>query len=178
MSDPHMSMVIDAVDGRNEPIGQIHRNEVFAKKANFRTVHILIRSLDRTSLLLQELPPNHPRSPARLGSSVAGYLHAGESYQSAARRKLKEELGINRVFRLWPVDLIEMHDEGVSKFIQIYTFPYDYSGQFDRSRIENVSYYRFATLDRLLIQEPDRFTATFLHVYRRFREIPKWQPAR
>jgi ADP-ribose pyrophosphatase YjhB (NUDIX family) len=170
MSASSSSMVIDAVDAANRPTGQIDRAKVFSQKANFRTVHVLIRSLDRKNILLQELPSNHARSPSKLGSSVAGYIHSGESYQHAARRKLREELRINRVRTLTPIDLIEMHDDGVLKFIQIYGMSYNYSGEFDREHIKDVAYYPFKTIDAMVGSEPERFTETFLNVYHRYRQ--------
>lgn len=171
MSTFSSPMVIDAVDTANRPTGQVERRDVFAKKANFRTVHVLIRSLDRKSILLQELHSNHARSPSKLGSSVAGYIHSGENYQHAARRKLREELNIFRVRQLIPVDLIEMQDEGVIKFVKIYCLSYDYSGNFDREHIKTVSYYSIKTIDAMMGSEPHRFTETFLDVYRRYREF-------
>lgn len=177
MSTSGSPMVIDAVDATNRPTGQVERREVFAKKANFRTVHVLIRSMDRKNILLQELPSDHPRSPSKLGSSVAGYIHAGESYQHAARRKLREELNIGRVRMLTPIDLIQMHDNGILKFIQIYSLSYDYSGDFDRDHIKSIAYYPIKVIDAMIGSEPQRFTETFLDVYLRYREFSGRRPA-
>lgn len=85
--------MIEVVNEANEPVGTVPRAEVFDRGANFRTVHVLPFNA-RGDLLLQQLSSHRERHPLSWGSSVAGYLHAGEDYVTAARRRLREELAL------------------------------------------------------------------------------------
>ncbi len=105
-------MVIDVVDQNDSPVGMIRRNEVFTRRANFRVVHDLVFN-QRGELLVQQLASTRTRHPGYWGSSVAGYIFAGESYEAAARRRLGEELGIYGV----PLNYIgktSMEDDAVT----------------------------------------------------------------
>lgn len=108
-------MVIDRVDAHDKPIGVIHREEVFSKRANFRVAHDLVFN-SRGELLIQQLSNTRTRHPGDWGSSVAAYLFAGESYQAAAERRLAEELGVSGI-RLNYIGKTSMVDQGVEKFI-------------------------------------------------------------
>src|SRR4051812_14490778 len=107
-------MQVDIVDLGNRPIGRSVRSDLFTKRQNFRTVHVILESRIR-QIILQKLPLSHTRSPGRLGSSVAGYLQAGESYEDAAYRKLYDELRLSvPLRRLGEIDMI---DNGPHKFV-------------------------------------------------------------
>src|SRR5438067_12996334 len=93
MSVVSEEMVIDAVDQSDSFIGPVRRNEVFRRRVNFRVVHILLFDR-RGQLLVQQLASTRTRHSGYWGSSVAGYIFAGESYEAAAQRRLGEEIGI------------------------------------------------------------------------------------
>jgi len=159
-------MQVDIVDLNNRTIGRSIRRELFAKKQNFRTIHIILKS-EQGQIILQRLPLNHARSPGRLGSSVAGYLQAGESYEDAAYRKLYEELRLSvPLRRLGEVDMI---DNGSHKFVGVFTGEADRRPQFDPSEIAELVYVDLPRLDGMVRTSPDLFTRTFLHVYQGYR---------
>src|SRR5918911_1858910 len=87
------SDIIDAVDARDEVIGTVKRSEVFTKKIGFRVVHAFVFN-PHGALLLQRIAAHRDRHPLQWGSSVAGYVLAGESYDEAIRRKTRLELGL------------------------------------------------------------------------------------
>ena len=118
MPRPGPASLIDRVDDLNHPIGTIPRATAFDEHANFRTVHVLVFDR-RGSLLLQQLSASQERNPLQWGSSVAGYLHAGEACDEAARRRLAEELGLQAP--LSRVGVTMMRDDGVKKFVGVYT---------------------------------------------------------
>jgi isopentenyldiphosphate isomerase len=114
---PNLGMIVDVVDTKNRAVAKARRAVLFEEHLNFRTVHVVL--LDRAGrFLLQRLSPNHPRNPNRLGSSVAGYLYAQESYFEAAKRKLKEELCFRA--RIRSVGQLEMIDQGSHKFVEVF----------------------------------------------------------
>src|SRR4051812_14416667 len=93
MREVNEAMLIDRVDRSDAVIGPIERRRVFELRANFRVVHVFV--LDgRGRLLLQQIPHGGKRHPGHWGSSVAGYVFAGEGYDEAARRRLGQELDV------------------------------------------------------------------------------------
>lgn len=163
MSTAKPDALLDAVDRSNRPVGKVWRSEVFRQNANFRTVHILIVCNSRY-VVLQQLPYDHPRSPRRLGSSVAGYVLANETYDAAAQRKLQEELHIRG--RLEDYGTIAMRDHQSEKFVKLFgmTLPYAPT-YFDPTQIERLRYWSFPMIDNALSKMPDVFTKTFIEVY-------------
>ncbi|HYO53456.1 NUDIX hydrolase [Archangium sp.] len=160
MMEQREHMLLDQVDGRDRPVGHIRRADIFKKRANFRVAHILLFSPDGR-LLLQKIAPTHNRHPGYWGSSVAGYVKAGESYENAARRKLQEELGIEDI-PLKRLGKISMLDEGAKKFIVIFTATY---GGALQPNPEDFAALEFVSLNQFQAKKVKRrFTPTFEHV--------------
>lgn len=164
------NMIVDVVDRENRVVGTTVRRRVFEEKQNFRTVHILLKNIGG-EILLQHLPEHHLRSPNLLGSSVAGYVMAGETYFEAARRKLHDELHVRA--RIRTIGQVEMFDEGCHKFVGVYLGTLRHRPQFDKEEISELVCMAEDELDIEIEADPERFTATFLQVYdhyRRWRE--------
>ncbi|MEM9080288.1 MAG: 16S rRNA (adenine(1518)-N(6)/adenine(1519)-N(6))-dimethyltransferase RsmA [Verrucomicrobiota bacterium] len=85
--------VFDVVDESNEVVGQERRGEVHAQGLRHRAVHVFVVN-KASELLLAQRSRLKDVNPGKWGSSAAGHLDAGESYEEAARRELGEELGI------------------------------------------------------------------------------------
>jgi isopentenyldiphosphate isomerase len=117
MPRPGPNALIDRVDERNRSVGTVARQDVFKEHANFRTVHVLVLNY-AGELLLQQLAATRERHPLRWGSSAAGYIYAGETYEDAAKRRLREELGLET--QLQAVGVTPMEDDGVTKFVGVF----------------------------------------------------------
>lgn len=163
MPVPAADTLIDRVDEQDRPAGLIRRGEVFEQHANFRVVHVLLFD-SSGDLLVQQLSRERDRHPLRWGSSVAGYLHAGEAYHEAAARRTFEELNFRA--ELQTVGRTTMQDDGSTKFIGVYAADVDRDAPSIRAP-EHIADIAFLPIDRLhsqLAQDPDRFTPTFRHV--------------
>jgi isopentenyl-diphosphate Delta-isomerase len=160
-------MLVDAVDEANRPIGKAIRGDVLLDGVNFRTVHVLLRDAERR-LILQRLPETHPRSPGQLGSSVAGYLRSGESYEAAAHRKLQEELGVDA--DLAYIDSISMKDRNSKKFIGVFVGDIDRAPRYDREQVAELVSLTLPELSIRVATTPTDFTATFIHVFGHIRQ--------
>jgi ADP-ribose pyrophosphatase YjhB (NUDIX family) len=104
-----------------------------------------------------------------LGSSVAGYLFAGESYAEAATRRLREELLIETPLR--KLGATSMDDEGARKFIELYETISDDASIGEEGHIENLIYLGIPEIEELLTMHPERFTETFPHVLRLYQAV-------
>lgn len=154
-------MMLDRVDDEDRVVGQIRRGDVFDEQAGFRVVHVFV--LDRGDrLLLQRLAPQKQRHPGRWGSSVAGYVAAGESYDEAARRRTREELGLDDV-ELQALTTARMDDRGCTKFIRLYQTRSDGPFAPDRGEIAELRFEDLDVIRKEVQADPDRFTPTFIH---------------
>lgn len=157
MAAPSASGLIDRVDEYDRPIGVVERGSVFEQRANFRVVHIFV--FDTTGrLLLQRLGRKRERNPLRWGSSVAGYLHAGESYKAAARRRLREELDLEAP--LDPVGKTMMIDRGCRKFIMLYRTTVSASEPriAEKEHIEEIRFWELREIEEWLARNSEAFT--------------------
>lgn len=170
MPAPGSAALIDAVNDANEPVGLVPRGEVFRLGANFRTVHVLVFNSDG-ELLLQRLAATRERHPLKWGSSVAGYLHAGEDYHAAAVRRLREELALETA--LQPIGVSAMADAEVTKFIGVFTTVADSPQVNEPDHIADVQFWALDDLDRTMRTSENQFTDSLRHVlshWRRHRE--------
>jgi isopentenyl-diphosphate delta-isomerase len=169
MAAPSASDLIDRVDEYDRPIGVVERGAVFEQHANFRVVHVFVFD-GEGRLLLQKLGHKRERNPLCWGSSVAGYLHAGESYDAAARRRLREELGIEAP--LDPIGRTMMIDRGCRKFIMLFQTTVS-AGEpriAEKEHIEEIRFWQLREIEEWLARDPEAFTETFRHVFRFFEK--------
>jgi isopentenyldiphosphate isomerase len=155
-------MLVDVVNANDTPVGVIARRDVFREHVNFRVVHELIFN-SRGELLIQKLASTHPRHPGYWGSSVAGYLFAGESYEAAAKRRLIQELGVTDV----SIDFVgktSMDDEGCRKFIAIFSSIHNGPFEFNRDYIEQLEFLPLQQIHAAQRTGTRLFTPTFLRV--------------
>lgn len=162
MPAPSPTSLIDVVDESNEPIDAVPRGEVFERRANFRTVHVLLLN-GSGELLLQQLGPLRHRYPMRWGSSVAGYLRAGESYEEAAARRLSEELKLTTPVS--PLGVLSMTDDGLIKFVGVFTTVADDPQIGEPDHIASLSFRPPARVREEINAHPELFTETLREVF-------------
>lgn len=85
--------IFDVVNDHDEVIGQATRGEVHARRLFHRAVHVLVFGADGR-LFLQQRSRLKDTSPGLWNSSCSGHLDAGEDYDAAAVRELREEIGL------------------------------------------------------------------------------------
>lgn len=164
MPAPSSSSLIDVVDERDRPIGTIERGKVLTEGAAFRVSHVWLFS--GHILLLQQLGKHRQRHPLQWGSSAAAYLYSGEGYQSAASRRLREELGVELPLRQFGIT--KMQDAKSTKFVALHLgyLPHPDQPEIrEPEHIETLRYWAPRELERELKRNPETFTETFRHLY-------------
>lgn len=157
--------ILDRVDAADRPVGTVLRKDALRPGVGFPVVHVLIVDEDG-KVALQEIAPTHERHPGWWGSSVAGYVLAGERYKGAAQRKLAEEVGLEA----HPVELLgktRMMDEGATKFIGVFLAkaPRD-SLRPNPDDFRSVEFAPLCQLETELQRKVRSFTPTFEQVMR------------
>lgn len=169
---PSQELPIDRVDERDQVIGVIARKDVFAEHASFRVAHVLV--INRVGeLLLQRLSPSRERHPGLWGTSVAAYVRSGETYEQAASRRLREELGIEPE-SLSSIGKTVMKDKGCQKHIGIFVARDDGPFAPDPDQIAELRFLAMLEIEHRLEREPKQFTPTFRKVFAFFCTPGDW----
>lgn len=163
MPAPTRKDLIDRVDDHDVIVGTVPRGKALERHAGFRVVHVIaLDSADR--ILLQRVGSVGTRSPGRWGSSVAGYLHAGEDPLSGATRRAREEIGLST-----PISFCgrtRMNDEGSSKFIYVYLASVVALPRIKATgHISSLEFRDWSVVERQLQMDPHAFTETFPYVF-------------
>jgi isopentenyl-diphosphate Delta-isomerase len=153
--------LIDAVNENDEPVGTVRRKNVFSERANFRVSHVLVFN-SKGELLVQQLALTRSRHPGMWGSSVAAYVHSGESYEQAAKRRVYQELGVSASLQC--LGKTSMNDSGTCKFISIFRMFADGPFKYDHGHIEHLQFFPLDEIKDILDNSKHSFTPTFLHV--------------
>ena len=86
--------MIDVVNEENKIITSVPITDIYKKKLSHRIVHVLVINPETYDIYLQVRSEDKSFLPGYYCTSAGGHVQAGESYIEAARRELKEELGI------------------------------------------------------------------------------------
>jgi isopentenyl-diphosphate Delta-isomerase len=154
---------LDVVDENNRVIGREARSVIHRTGLWHRGVHIFLFTPDRKLLVqersLQQLSPN------MLDCSVSEHLKTGEDYPDAAKRGLREELGIESIL-LKQVLQFKMNYGPNDNIISAL-----YEGTIDREKIiidknevAKIMYYSLPQLEELYAQGEASFSRWFLQL--------------
>lgn len=83
----------DVVDENDEVVGQADKYVIERFGLNCRVAFVMLMRSDG-ELLLHQRSANKRAYPLYWSGAAAGHVDAGESYEDAANRELREELGI------------------------------------------------------------------------------------
>lgn len=157
--------LLDVVDENNRVIGREERGIIHRTDLWHRGVHIFLFTPDRKLLVqersLQQLSPN------MLDCSVSEHLKTGESYPEAARRGLREELGIAQI----PLKQILQFKMNYGPNDNIISTLYEgiIDGEkiiIDKNEVARIMYYSLPRLAELSAQNEASFSRWFLQLLR------------
>lgn len=158
--------MVDRLDASGRVIGAVPRSELHARSAGFRVVHVFLFDA-RGKLLIHQLS-DQKRLSGAWGSSAAGAVRAGEAPRQAARRELREELGLTRV-RLRSLGCVRLEDEGLTKFVFLYAGVHNgLPLQPDPREIAAVEFLSIDDVRDFVRRRERAFTPTFLSAFRAF----------
>lgn len=166
--------IFDVVDEHNQVVARATRAEVHARGLRHRALHIFVLNA-AGELFLQKRSPWKDRHPDAWDSSAAGHLDAGETYADAARRELREELGLTReaadgIALQEVADLGPAREETGWEFIRLFVARAE--GPF-RPPPEEVAWGGFfpvETVGEWTRARPEDFAPGFLECWRRWRD--------
>lgn len=162
--------LFDVVNEQNEVVGQATRKEVHERKLLHRAVHILVFSKKTHDCLLQKRSAYKDKHPGVWDSSAAGHLDTGESYEEAAVRELREELGIEDA-KLIHVGMLPPSEDTGWEHVSLYAALHDGKVHFPAAEIEGVVPFPPALIDRWLERSPQDFANSFASCWQLVRPM-------
>ena len=159
------------VDENDVPIGIGTREEAWAKGIYVRIVRAIIS--DENGRILSQLRSKEKKSyPGRWTDSASGHVDQGNSYDTAIKRELSEELGIDTnlsfVGKFASKDIID--GKTILEFNAIYEGNIHSSTtlELQESEVSDIKWYKLTELKRLMIDDPNSFTLGFRELIQRY----------
>ncbi len=120
---------LDVVDESDQVISQAAYTDIYRKLLTHRIVHILIFN-DKGEMAIQKRSKYKSFMPNAWSTAVGGHVRSGETYEQAALREFREELGLEVPIQFLYKDFYEdkAYEAGLKKFL--YTFKAVCNGPF------------------------------------------------
>ena len=168
MANESRREIFDIVDEQDKVIGQASRQEAHGNSSLIhRVVHVLVFN-SKEELFLQKRSPFKDVHPGKWDTSVGGHVDVGESYEHAALREMREELGMQGT-KLEFLHTYLHRNYYESEFVRSYRCCWDGSVRTDP---EEIAEGRFWTLKEINESDPLLFTPNFLDELERFQNLP------
>lgn len=138
-------MLIDVLNDLNEVVRQATREEVYQNKLRHRIVHVFLIKEGR--IFIQQRSNEVKYLPGYFCTSAGGHVEAGESPLTAAKRELREELGIED-----PLILLEefmYNADGHERWIFLYKVNSLQEPRFIDGEVSDGSYYSKEEIEQL-----------------------------
>ena len=162
---------MDYVDDNNQVIGQEDRDKIKEKKLNYRIAHAWIIN-SKNELLICKRPLNIKAYPGLWTSTAGGHVEANESYEQAARREAKEEIGVS--LELEHAFTIKYpHPRGCFVFIDLWISKNcdQNNFKFDNTEIVETKFISFSNLTNEIKDHPKKFNPEFILMVEKFNQI-------
>lgn len=168
-ADPSVAQLgeelFDVVDENDAVTGSLPRDEVHARDLRHRAIHVMLFNA-AGEIFLQKRSIWKDRNPAQWDSATAGHVDAGESYEAAARREVREEIGVE-IGALEPVCKLGSGAETGHEFLQIYRATHEGPFRFAPREVEGGWWFDVAHVRRWLAARPGDFTPIFRQAFPR-----------
>jgi 16S rRNA (adenine1518-N6/adenine1519-N6)-dimethyltransferase len=159
--------IFDIVDANDQVIGSAPRSEVHAKGLKHRAVHMLVYNANG-ELLIQLRSAEKDRHPNTWDSSAAGHVDSGETYEIAANRELREELGIS-VPELKEIGYLRACEETGQEFVRVYETHHEGPFLPQASEIAEVRWISIPELEHWMAEKPGEFAPALPYLWKQLK---------
>jgi isopentenyl-diphosphate delta-isomerase len=159
------------VDENDQPIGVGDRKVAWAKGYYTRNVRIVLRD-EMGRFLSQKRSMKKAIYAGMWTVAASGHVDEGETWETAALRETKEEIGIS-VDLKFVGDFVFKNDEGdkkVRQIIRVYEGTIDSATEFnlEEDEVEAMKWYELDELKSSMQQAPTEFTPSFIETMSKF----------
>jgi len=140
-----------------------------------RAVHVFIEVVNGRFLIQLKAPGTENEN--KWSSAVSGHVRAGETYEEAAIREAKEELGINiSSNELEKIAKIHPSKETNGEFVTLFTYLMDDATEMltiDNNEVREVVICKFKDLLKDIDKHKDKYSPAFIMLLNIFLELYK-----
>jgi isopentenyldiphosphate isomerase len=159
--------IFDLVDENDIVIGSADREDFHGDpRMIHRVAHVLVFD-SSGELYLQKRSINKDVQPGKWDTSVGGHVNSGESYEEAAYREMKEELGIEGTVIEFLYRYLHRNDYE-SEFVSTYRCFWNGAIDIEKDEIDDG---RFWSLKAIREADPRKFTPNFLDELERYKKL-------
>lgn len=163
--------LIQIVDEHDKPVGAATKQEARERGLIHRVVRIMLEDA-AGRILLQHRDPAKDIFPDCWDNSAAGHVDAGEDYEEAAHRELKEEIGIEG---LQLTAIGTYYSEEVWKGMQLKRFNTVYKAAITKTptaleagKVDLVQWFTLPEVKALVAGHPDKVSDGLAQVITKF----------
>lgn len=151
--------LLDLVNEKDEAIGTVMKQVAHAEGKRIRIIHVFIFD-SQGRMAVQLRGPNVRFKPGYWVTAGSGHVKAGESYQTAGARELREEMGIE--VPLTFEGAIGYRDElGHEEFLGVMRGTYDGAFTVHPDDVERIEYFSMEKIQDM-VRKNDKLHPEFL----------------
>lgn len=153
--------IMEYVDENDNVIGCLPRSEIRKQKKSYRLIAVFVFN-DKGQLLVQKRSSQLKRFPNYYESSVGGHVELGESYEEAALREMKEELGIKKPLKF--VKKKKITYEEVTKFVTLFECSTNQKLKIDKQEVKEAKFMDISQI-KAMIKDKGLFLPVFVEFF-------------
>ena len=158
--------LFDIVDEQDHVVGQLPRETVHVNNLRHRAVHMLLFN-QSGEVFLQKRSLWKDKNPFLWDSSAAGHVDAGETYEDAAVRELREEIGA--VATLRSLGKLPCSPRTGWEFIEDFCGQCEGPFSLDRLEVESGAFFPVGQVETWMRRNPSDFSPVFLMAWELWR---------
>ena len=145
-----MEELFDIYDSAGNRIGVAPRRECHGNPSLLHhTSHVVVFHPDGKRILLQLRTRTKDIQPGKWDTAVGGHLDRGEEYETAARREMREELGLSSELPLKYLFDSRIRNSVESENVRVFAIESAGPFRFQESEIDEVRFFSRAELEAL-----------------------------
>ena len=150
MPENNSEEIFDVVDESDRVIGSAPRRRCHGDPSLIhRTAHVVVFHPDGNRILLQLRTRTKDIQPGKWDTAVGGHLDRGEDYETAARREMREELGLSSALPLKFLFDSRIRNSVESENVRVFSIESAGPFRFQRSEIDEVRFFSRTELEAL-----------------------------
>lgn len=161
---------IDIVNAFDRVIDTIERTDDWNKTRpdTHRIVNVFILNT-KGEMLAQKRKSNKSLYPNKYDPSVGGMVTANQTYDEAAQKEMREELGLEcELKKIGKLIIREHNSHQIHSFNTIYTATTDEQPKGWETEAESIHYFSDKQIDKMIREQPEDFTPAFIEGYKYF----------
>jgi isopentenyldiphosphate isomerase len=144
----------DVVNEKDEIIGQATKEEIEAQHLICRVCFIMLVN-GKGELLLHRRSANKRAYPLYWSGAAAGHITSGETYEQAAAREMKEEIGVEADLNF----IGKFYSEPDREMVGVFLGHYDGPLTLEPMEVDRIEYF---TPDRLQLELPSMKVTSYV----------------